>query len=81
MALGLGLGLFGLAAQARVQVTLEPGWFAWSGSYTFSAEVESFERDRFAWELHPDLGRLIRVASGDGSRDTVRYDPPPAGPA
>jgi hypothetical protein len=75
----LGPGWIEAGAERPALVRLEikePRWFSWSGSYTFSAEVDSFERDRFAWAVHPGIGRLSRVATGDRSRDTVRFDPP-----
>jgi hypothetical protein len=75
----LGPGWIEAGAERPAPVRLEikePRWFSWSGSYTFSAEVDSFERDRFAWAVHPGIGRLSRVATGEGSRDTGRFDPP-----
>ena len=54
---------------------VEPGWFSWSGAYTFHAELDTAGEDRFQWQLDPCPGTLALAPNALQGRESMAFRP------
>jgi hypothetical protein len=52
-----------------------PSVFSWRDKYTIYAEIDSFEEDRFYWEISPNIGTIQRVKTTISCREKIKFIP------